>query len=247
MKNVTIISHLTPEEWKLSWKDKVVEDTKENMKEYQSSSCFWGHFSNSTDFTICHHKEFEIKGMSFGLYFNGTVEWDEKGSKITGKFGKKKTADLFLIAGIILCLLALAGATLQADREVSIVSSVLLLILIIFYLVKPKNGQERILNQLKKISFDDSFRGKAGGRRKGITKKKKKRSMREKARVEIREDKAENKKEEVSGAEETEKIYETAANGSENAQEENIEIAETGDGMVSEDAAGAGIADKADI
>lgn len=188
MQNVTIVSHLTPEEWKLSWKDKVVEDTRENMKEYQSSSCFWGHFKNTTDFTICYHKEFEIKGMSFGMYFNGKLEWDEQGSKITGKFGKKKTADLFLIAGIILCLLALVGATLQSDSEVSIVSSVLLIILLIFYLVKPKRGQERILNQLKKISFDDKFRGKAGGRRKGIPKKKKKRSMREKARVEARQE-----------------------------------------------------------
>ncbi|MCC8150407.1 MAG: hypothetical protein LIO96_02835 [Lachnospiraceae bacterium] len=232
MQNVTIVSHLTPEEWKLSWKDKVVEDTRENMKEYQSSSCFWGHFKNTTDFTICYHKEFEIKGMSFGMYFNGKLEWDEQGSKITGKFGKKKTADIFLIAGIILCLLALVGATLQSDSEVSIVSSVLLIILLIFYLVKPKRGQERILNQLKKISFDDKFRGKAGGRKKGIPKKKKKRSMREKARVEIREEKAEDEKEGISGAEETEKISETAADRSESAQAENIEIMEVADGSV---------------
>lgn len=182
MQKVTIISHLTPEEWKLSWKDKVVEDTKENMKQYQSSTCFWGHFKNSTDFTICHHKEFEVKGMSLGLYFNGTLEWDEQGSKITGSFGKKKTADLFLIAGIVLCLLALVGATLQRDNEVSIVASVLLIILLVFYLSKPKKGQERILEQLKKISFDDKFRGKAGGRRRGIQKKKK-RTMREKAQA----------------------------------------------------------------
>lgn len=203
MKNVTIMSHLTPEEWKLSWKDKVVEDTKENMKEYQSSSCFWGHFKNSTDFTICHHKEFEIKGMSMGMYFNGTVEWDEKGSKITGSFGKKKTANLFLIAGIVLCLLALIGATLQTDREVSIVASVLLIILLVFYLSKPKTGQQRILDQLNKISFDDKFRGKAGGRRKGIpaNAKKKKRSMREKARVEVRDEKSDSEIEQIESAE----------------------------------------------
>jgi len=234
MKNVTIISHLTPEEWKLSWKDKVVEDTKENMKEYQSSSCFWGHFINSTDFTICHHKEFEIKGMSFGMYFNGTVEWDEQGSKITGTFGKKKTADLFLIAGIILCLLALVGATMQSDREVSIVASVLLIILLVFYLSKPKSGQERILNQLKKISFDDKFRGKAGGRRKGITKKKKKRSMREKAQVEIREEKAEDEKPAISEVEETEMISEIAAEESGDVQAVLTESAETADSVAEE-------------
>ncbi len=179
MQNVTIISHLTPEEWKMSWNEKVIEDTQENMKATQPKTCFWGHFTNSSDFTICHHKEFEIKGMSMGMYFNGTLEWDEKGSKITGKFGKKKSANLFLIAGVILCLLALIGSTLQQDREVSIVASVLLVILLVFYLAKPKTGQQRILEHLQKISFDDRFRGKGTGRSKGIPKKKK--TMREKA------------------------------------------------------------------
>ena len=64
MKNVTIISHLTPEEWKMSWNDKVVEDNRQNMRASQQSDCFWGHFTSDSDFIICHHKEFEIKGMS---------------------------------------------------------------------------------------------------------------------------------------------------------------------------------------
>ena len=88
MENVTIISHLTPREWKMSWENKVVEDTRENMRAYQQQNCFWGHFKNDRDFTICHHKEFEIKGMSFGLYFNGTIEDDERGCKIVGENGK---------------------------------------------------------------------------------------------------------------------------------------------------------------
>lgn len=96
MENVTIISHLTPREWKMSWENKVVEDTRENMRAYQQQNCFWGHFKNDRDFTICHHKEFEIKGMSFGLYFNGTIEDDERGCKIVGKFGKKKRQICFL-------------------------------------------------------------------------------------------------------------------------------------------------------
>ena len=38
MENVTIVSHLTPQEWKKSWEDKVVEDTKQNMRAYHLSS-----------------------------------------------------------------------------------------------------------------------------------------------------------------------------------------------------------------
>lgn len=99
MENVTIVSHLTPQEWKKSWEDKVVEDTKQNMRAYQQQNCYWGHFKNDRDFTICHHKEFEIKGMSLGLYFNGRIEDDERGCKIVGKFGKKHSANLFLGMG----------------------------------------------------------------------------------------------------------------------------------------------------
>lgn len=73
----------------MSWEDKVVEDAKENMRAYQLSNCFWGHFKNDNEFTICHHKDGEIKSTSLGLYFNGTIENDEHGCKIVGKFGKK--------------------------------------------------------------------------------------------------------------------------------------------------------------
>jgi hypothetical protein len=160
MENVTIISHLTPEEWKRSWRDKVVEDTKENMRAYQQETCYWGHFKGDRDFTICHHKEFEIKGMSLGMYFNGRVEKDEKGSRITGTFGKKWSANIFLAMGGVLCIIALFGALARADQEVSIVASVLLVILIICYFVKPQSGQKRILTQLETISFDDNFHHK---------------------------------------------------------------------------------------
>lgn len=161
MKNVTIISHLTPEEWKMSWNKKVVEDTRENMRAYQQKNCYWGHFSNDSDFSICHHKEYELKGMSLGLYFNGHLENDERGCRITGTFGKKVTANIFLAMGSVLCMIAMFASMVRADIEVSIVSAVLLVILLICYFAKPQKGQERILKQLEKISFDSDFHGKS--------------------------------------------------------------------------------------
>ena len=183
MENVTIISHLTPREWKMSWENKVVEDTRENMRAYQQQNCFWGHFKNDRDFTICHHKEFEIKGMSFGLYFNGTIEDDERGCKIVGKFGKKKTANLFLGMGAALCIAAIFGAIARQDMEVSIVATVLLAILLIVYFAKPQKGQKRILAQLEKISFDNNYHKKVSKKAKAYVKKK--RTMREKAMVNV--------------------------------------------------------------
>lgn len=180
MENVTIISHLTPEEWRLSWEDKVVEDTRENMRAYQQQNCFWGHFTGDSDFTICHHKEFEIKGMSLGIYFNGHLEEDERGCRITGKFGKKLTANIFLAMGAVLCIVAMFAAMVRADMEVSIVSAVLLVILLACYFAKPRKGKERILKYLEKISFDASFHGRYV---KGRNRKKKKRTMKEKASI----------------------------------------------------------------
>lgn len=182
MESVTIISHLTPEEWKMSWNDKVVEDTRENMRAYQQKACYWGHFTSDVDFTICYHKEFEIKGMSLGIYFNGHLEADEKGSRITGKFGKKLSANIFLAMGAVLCIVAMFAAMVRSDLEVSIVAAVLLIILLICYFAKPKKGQERILKHLEKISFDSTFHGRPVVRK---GRKKKKRTMKEKAAINI--------------------------------------------------------------
>ena len=183
MENVTIVSHLTPQEWKKSWEDKVVEDTKQNMRAYQQQNCYWGHFKNDRDFTICHHKEFEIKGMSLGLYFNGRIEDDERGCKIVGKFGKKHSANLFLGMGAALCIAAIIGATARQDIEVSIVATVLLAIRVVVYMAKPKKGQQRILYQLEKISFDSRYHKKGSRKAAAKPEKKKKRTMREKAMV----------------------------------------------------------------
>ena len=167
MKNVTIISHLTPEEWKKSWQDKVVEDTRENMRACQQKTCFWGHFSGNHDFTICHHKEFEMKGMSLGMYFNGHLEKDKKGCRITGKFGKKLSANIFLAMGLVLCIVAMFGAAVRGDHEVSIVSSILFVIFLLCYLIKPRKGQQRLLEHMEKISFDNSFHKKRPAKKPG--------------------------------------------------------------------------------
>ncbi len=196
MPNVTIVSHLTPMEWKMSWDDKVVEDSRENMKDYQSHNCYWGHFSNDSDFTICFHKEFEVKGMSMGLYFNGHLDWDEQGSRITGKFAKKRSANLFLFAGAILCLLCIFGGLMRGSTQLILVAGVLLVILVIYYMVKPNSGQERILEELKKISFDDAFSGRDRYRNRGKSKvtkankrrqKQEQRSMQDKSAIIIEE------------------------------------------------------------
>ncbi len=164
MQSVTIVSHLTMKEWKNSWRDKVVEDTRENMRAYQMKSCFWGHFTDESDFSICFHKESEIKSMSLGLYFNGHLEKCDEGTRVVGKFGKKWSANIFLAMGATLSLLAMIGASLRSDMEVFVVAAVLFAILMLCYLSKPKKAQQRILEHLKKISFDAAYHKEKHGK-----------------------------------------------------------------------------------
>lgn len=181
MGKITIISHLSPEEWKASWEAKVVEDSSKGMKEFHKCDCFCGRFYNEKDFLMFHHKEFESKTFSLGMYLNGRIEKDVQGSKITGTIGKKWSSNLFLGAGAALSLVAFLGSLLRAEYEVAITSAVLLVILVFVYFARPKNEQEILVQHLKSISFDDSFHGKAPlSARKHL---KRKRTMKEKATV----------------------------------------------------------------
>ncbi len=186
MKNVTIISHLTPQEWRNSWDAKVVYDSKENKNATRSQNCFWGHFDNDTNFTICFHKEFEIKGMSLSQYFRGRIEEDPQGTKITGSFGKKLSANLFLGLGAVLCIMAMIGAQARHEPQVMFTALILMIVLMLFYFIQPRKGQEKILEELKRISFDDKFHHKKiMANPKKLKKQHKNRSMRDKAKVDL--------------------------------------------------------------
>ena len=88
--------------------------------------------------------------------------------------------------GAALCIAAIVGATARRDIEVSIVATVLLAILVVVYMAKPKKGQRRILSQLEKISFDSNYHKKGSHKAKAVkAEKKKKRTMREKAMVNV--------------------------------------------------------------
>lgn len=181
MTKITVISHLTPQEWKASWEDKVVEDSKESMRAYQQYECFCGHFQSPTEFELCHHKEYEVKSMSLGMYFHGNIEADPQGSKITGTIGKKRSTNLFLCLGAILCLIAMFGSIAKGDYRVLITAVVLFGILVFVYLTRPKKEQQMLIKHLEKISFDDTFHGKAPlSARKHL---KKKRSLKDRATI----------------------------------------------------------------
>ena len=181
MAKITVVSHLSPEEWKASWEAKVVEDNSKAMKDHHQSDCYCGKFYNENEFMMFHHKEFESKTFSLGMYFNGRIDKDVQGSKITGSIGKKWSTNIFLGAGAALSMVAFFGSLARGDREVAITAAVLLVILLFVYFSRPKKEQELLVKHLEAISFDDSFHGKAPRSARKYLKRK--RSMKEKATV----------------------------------------------------------------
>ena len=182
MENVTIISHLTPREWKMSWENKVVEDSRENMRAYQQQNCFWGHFKNDRDFTICHHKEFEIKGMSLGLYLMEQSKMMSVVVRLLVNSERRKQQ---------ICFLEWEQRSVsQQYLEQSHVriwkyplSRLYCLPFTDCLFCKATEGTETDSGQLEKISFDNNYHRKVSKKAKADVKKK--RTMREKAMVNV--------------------------------------------------------------
>ena len=162
MENYEILSHLTKKEWKKSWGNQVVEDTKENLRNYHSKTCFYGHFVNKDDFILYYHKEFE--GNSLNTYFHGKVEKCPEGCRVTGSFKKKRTANIFLIFAAILTGLTTMVMVYNRNFQLMAAPAALFVIVLLCYFVVPKSSRERLMDQLKAISFADIPRSKGGAR-----------------------------------------------------------------------------------
>ena len=154
-QKIEIRSHLTKQNWKKSWSDKVVEDTRENTRQYHKTNCFYGHFENDSDFILYHHKEFE--GTMLTTFFMGHVEKTEEGCRITGHFSKRKTANIFFIFAAVLTLIVAIVMSFAGQIQMAIAPFFLCIIVIMCYFVMPSTAKDRLTNQLKKISFDDQY------------------------------------------------------------------------------------------
>ncbi len=124
-----------------------------------SRAYYAGGFYKERDFRLCRHREYEIKGMSVGLYFQGHLEETQEGCRITGTFRKKASANLLLLLGAGLCLLALPNAWMGGEYAAAVLSLGLFGVLLSCFLAKPKKGCRMLLRQLERISEDEAYRG----------------------------------------------------------------------------------------
>ena len=154
MKTYEVVSHLTVKQWKKSWSQKVVEDTKKNVHDVYKNSCFLGHFENDNDFILYFHKEFE--GNSLNTFFMGHVEKCKEGCRITGRFTKKKTANIFLIFAAVLTFVTTLAFAVQGAFQMMATPAVLCIIVLACYFVTPQSAQDRLTELLKEISFEDA-------------------------------------------------------------------------------------------
>lgn len=155
---------MTKKEWKKSWGNRVVEDTKANLRSYHSKNCYFGHFINNDEFVLYYHKEFE--GNSLNTYFHGSVEKCAEGCRVTGHFSKKRTANIFLIFAAVLTGLTTLVMAYNRSFQMMAAPAVLCAIVLLCYFVTPKNSKERLQEGLKEISFADiprAGKGASGG------------------------------------------------------------------------------------
>ena len=153
MNTIEIRSHLTKKQWMHSWKEKVVEDTKENRRAYHSANCFYGQFFNDSEFKLYHHKEFEGNGLN--TFFFGKVEKSQDGCVITGTFKKKSTANIFLIFAAILTGITSAVMLFNGNMQLFIAPAALFVIVLLCYFIVPASSRELLTGILKDISFTE--------------------------------------------------------------------------------------------
>lgn len=161
MEIYEVLSHLTKKEWKKSWGNRVVEDTKANLRSYHSKNCYFGHFINNDEFVLYYHKEFE--GNSLNTYFHGSVEKCDEGCRVTGHFVKKRTANIFLLFAAVLTGLTTLVMAYNGNFQMMAAPAVLCAIVLLCYFVTPKNSKERLEEGLKEISFAEIPRAKGAG------------------------------------------------------------------------------------
>lgn len=154
-ETIEVRSHLTKQNWKKSWNDKIVEDTRENTRQYHKTNCFYGHFENDSDFILYHHKEFE--GTMLTTFFMGHVEKTEEGCKITGYFSKRKTANIFFTFAAVFTLIVAIVMAFAGQLQMAVAPLFLCVIVVLCYFVMPRTSKERLIEALKKISFDDQY------------------------------------------------------------------------------------------
>lgn len=153
METYEVISPLSLKQWKKAWDNTVVEDTRDNRKNYHQKTCYCGHFINEQEFMFFYHKEFE--GYGLNTYFFGKLEKHGKGCRITGHFAKKRTANIFLVFASALTAVTAVVMAASGQYQMMCAPAVLCVILLLCLFIIPQGSKDILIHVLKEISFPD--------------------------------------------------------------------------------------------
>ena len=153
METYEIISPLSVKQWKKAWNGAVVEDSRENRKNYHQKTCYCGHFTSDNEFILYYHKEFE--NYSLNTNFFGRLEKHGRGCRLTGHFAKKRTANIFLVFASALTAVTTIVMGFSGQFKMMCAPAVLCVILLLCLFIIPKGTQDILVNVLKEISFPD--------------------------------------------------------------------------------------------
>ena len=150
MSSFEVTSRHDPETWLKIWDSRVVVLNSKNRGAYGNSNCYYG-LHNGEDLMVFLHRD--GSGIYLATRFEGKIRREGTGSRISGRFTRKKEAVIFLWFAVIMMLL---GGVSQLAMGGGILRSLLFFAIaaICFVVQKytPKKDVDMVKNLLTEIS-----------------------------------------------------------------------------------------------
>lgn len=150
MSSFEVSSRHDPETWLKIWDSRVVELNSKNRGAYGNSNCYYGLHSGDDVMVFLHR---DGSGIYLATRFEGKIRPEGGGSRISGRFTRKKEAVIFLWFAVIMMLI---GGVSQLALGSGILRSLLFFAIaaISFAIQKytPKKDVDMVKNLLTEIS-----------------------------------------------------------------------------------------------
>ena len=150
MSSFEVSSRHDPETWLKIWDSRVVELNSKNRGAYGNSNCYYG-LHNGDDLMVFLHRD--GSGIYLATRFEGKIRPEGSGSRISGRFTRKKEAVIFLWFAVGMMLL---GGISQIAMGNGVLRSLLFFgIAVICFAIQnytPKKDVEMVKNLLNEIS-----------------------------------------------------------------------------------------------
>lgn len=150
MSSFEVTSRHDPETWLKIWDSRVVVLNSKNRGAYGNSNCYYG-LHNGDDLMVFLHRD--GSGIYLATRFEGKIRREGTGSRISGRFTRKKEAVIFLWFAVVMMLL---GGVSQLAMGSGIVRSLLFFAIAAICFAVQKYTPKSDVEMVKKLLTDIS-------------------------------------------------------------------------------------------